>query len=69
MIKKGNIYKLDNVYMKCVRIRKSKINTFQVCNKNGVIKEPVYVGGLIADHGTRLVYLRTKELVNVADNE
>ena len=69
MIKEGNIYKLDNVYMKCVRIRKSKINTFQVCDRSGIIKEPIYKGGLIADHGTRIVYLRTNELVNVVDNE
>ncbi len=69
MIKEGSTYKLDDIYLKCTKVRKSGVNTFQVCDKDGVIKEPVYVGGLIADNGTRLVYLRTKELVNVADNE
>ncbi len=69
MIKEGSTYKLDNIYLKCTKVRKSGVNTFQVCDRSGVIKEPVYVGGLIVDHGTRLVYLRTKELVNVVDNE
>lgn len=69
MIKKGSTYKLDDIYLKCTKVRKSGINTFQVCDKYGVIKEPVYIGGLIADYGTRIVYLRTKELVNVVDNE
>ncbi len=69
MIKKGSTYKLDNVYLKCTKVRKSGVNTFQVCDRSGVIKEPVYSGWLILDHGTRIVYLRTKELVNVVDNE
>ena len=65
MIKTGSIYKLDNVYMKCIRIRKSKINTFQICDKNGTVKDPVYSGGLIVDHGTRIVSKRIKELIEV----
>ncbi len=65
MIKVGSTYKLDNIYLKCTKVRKSGVNTFQVCDKSGVIKEPIYVGGLIADHGTRIVYLRTKELIKV----
>jgi len=65
MIKKGSIYKLDDTFLKCTKVRKSGVNTFQVCDKDGVIKEPIYSGGLIVDHGTRLVYLRTKELIEV----
>ncbi len=69
MIKEGSTYKLDDRYLKCTKVRKSGVNTFQVCDRSGIIKEPIYVGGLIADYGTRIVYLRTKELVNVVDNE
>ena len=68
MIEKGSTYKLDDRYLKCTKVRKSGVNTFYVCDRAGVIKEPVYVGGLIADYGTRIVYLRTDELVYITDN-
>ncbi len=69
MIKEGNTYKLDDIYLKCTKVRKSGVNTFQVCDKDGVIKEPVCCGGWFPDYGTRIIYLRTKELVYINDNE
>ena len=70
MIEAGSTYKLDNEYLKCIRVRRNGLNTFQVCDKAGVIKEPVKAkNGFITDYGTRIVSLRTKELVNVVDNE
>ena len=62
-MKVGSTYKLDNLYLRCTRVRESGVNTFQVSDKFGIVLEPVYSGGLIVDHGTRLVYLRTDELI------
>ena len=63
MIKVGSTYKLDNIYLKCTKVRKSGVNTFQVSDKFGIVLEPIYSGDLIVDHGTRIVYLRTDELI------
>ena len=70
MIELHSTYKLDNEYLKCTRVRRNGLNVFQVCNKAGVIKPPVRAkNGFITDYGTRIVSLRTDELVYVNDNE
>jgi len=66
MISKGTLYKLDNEYLRCTKIDKNGIHIFQVCDKAGVIKEPVRNrNGFISDHGTRLVFSRINELIEV----
>ena len=66
MITKGKIYKLGNEYLKFLGKYMSGIHTFQVCTKDGVIKEPVTAkNGFIVDHGTRLVFNRINELIEV----
>ena len=37
-MKVGSTYKLDNEFLKCTRVRRSGLNTFQVCDEAGVIK-------------------------------
>ena len=74
MITKGKTYKLDNEYLKCTKAGShlkrtgiaKQICVFQVCDKAGVIKEPVTNrDGYIMDHGTRLVFRRINELIEV----
>ena len=66
MINKGKTYKLDNKYLRLIKRYVSGIHTFQVCDKDGVIKEPVTnQDGYILDHGTRLVFKRINELIEV----
>ena len=70
MIKVGSTYKLDDYFLKCTRVRRNGLNTFQVCDQAGVIKPPVRAkNGFITDYGTRIVSLRTNELVYVNNNE
>ena len=64
MIKLHRTYKLDNEFLKCARVRRNGLNTFQVSDSNGVINPPVRAkNGFITDYGTRLVSLRTDELI------
>ena len=63
-MKVGSTYKLDNEFLRCTRVRRNGLNTFQVYDQAGVIKPPVRAkNGFITDYGTRLVYLRTDELI------
>ena len=69
MVKKGNTYKLDNAFLKCTRVRRNGLNVFQVCDQAGVVKPPVRAkNGFITDYGTRIVYLRTDELILIKNN-
>ena len=64
MIEVGSTYKLDNEFLKCTRVRRNGLNTFQVCDHAGVIKPSVRAkNGFITDYGTRIVYKRTNELI------
>jgi len=64
MIKAGSTYKLDNEFLKCIRVRRNGLNTFQVSDEAGVIQPPVRAkNGFITDYGTRIVSLRTNELI------
>jgi len=66
MITKDKTYKLDNEYLLCTGIYKPGIGAFQICDKDGVIKEPVRAkNGFITDHGTRLVFNRINELIEI----
>jgi len=66
MITKGKTYKLDNEYLRLIKRYVSGIHTFQVCDKNGVIKPPRRAkNGFIIDHGTRLVFRRINELIEI----
>ena len=66
MITKGKTYELDNEYLVCTKLRKNGMNIFQVCDKDGVIKPPRRAkNGFITDHGTRLVFRRINELIEV----
>jgi len=66
MITKGKTYKLDNEYLKCYGVSGLGIGVFQVCDKSGVIKPPTRAkNGFITDHGTRLVFKRIDELIEV----
>ena len=53
----GQVYKFNNQYFRCKRIRKSGINTFQLVDKNGndVVKYDPRHGNVISDHGIRLI--------------
>ena len=63
-MKPGSTYKLDNLYLRCIRVRENGTNTFQVCNEAGVIKPPIRAkNGVITDYGTRIVSKRTDELI------
>ena len=65
-MKVDKTYKLDNEYLKFIRKYVSGIHTFQVCDKAGVIKEPVTAkNGFITDHGTRLVFNRINKLIEI----
>ena len=66
MITKHKTYKLDNEYLKLTKRYKNGIHVFQVCDKDGSILPPVYSkNGFITDHGTRLVFKRINELIEV----
>ena len=66
MITKGKTYKLDNKYLRLIKRYVSGLRIFQVCTKDGVIKEPVRAkNGFITDHGTRLVFKRIDELIEI----
>lgn len=66
MITKHTLYKLDNEYLRCTKIYKSGVCVFKVCNKAGNILPPVRAkNGFITDHGTRLVFNRINELIEV----
>ena len=74
MITKGKTYELDNEYLKCTKAGShlkrtgiaKQICVFQVCDKDGVIKEPVRAkNGFVVDHGTRLVFRRINELIEI----
>ena len=65
-MKVGKTYKLDDIYLKYVKRYVSGIHTFQVCTKDGVIKPPKRAkNGFITDHGTRLVFRRINELIEI----
>ena len=60
------VYRLDNELLRRTRHHKSGIMIFQVCDKNGVIRDPVRnENGFITDYGTRLVFNRINELEEV----
>ena len=64
MIELHSTYKPDNEFLKCTRVRRNGLNTFQVSDHAGVIKPPVRAkNGFITDYGTRIVSLRTDELI------
>lgn len=59
----GGIYKINGKTMRCVRVRQSGINTFQILNSDGTCfveyeKDSV----LIKDHGTRLIKTEAHEV-------
>ena len=63
-MKTGTLYKLDNEYLRCIKIYESGFGAFQVCDKTGKIKPPKRNrNGFITDHGTRLVFSRLNELI------
>ena len=65
-MKVGKTYKLDDIYLKYVKRYVSGLRIFQVCTKDGVIKEPVRAkNGFVVDHGTRLVFKRINELIEI----
>ena len=65
-MKKGTLYKLDNEYLKCTEIYKPGIGAFDVCDKEGNVLPPVRNrDGYIMDHGTRLVFIRINELIEI----
>ena len=66
MITKHKTYKLDSEYLKFTKKYTGGLHIFQVCDKDGVVKEPVTAkNGFIMDHGTRLVFRRLNELIEV----
>jgi len=66
MIIKGKTYKLDDIYLRCTRVSENDVGLFQICDKDGVIKPPKRAkNGFITDHGTRLVFRRINELIEV----
>ena len=65
-MKKGTLYKLNNDYLVCTKLRKNGMNIFQVSDSKGNILPPVRAkNGFITDHGTRLVFNRINELIEV----
>ena len=70
MIELHSTYKLDNEFLRCIRVRRNGLNVFQVCDEAGVIKPPIRAkNGFITDYGTRIVKFRTDELAYVNNNE
>jgi len=66
MITKGTLYKLNNDYLVCTKLRKNGMSIFQVSDSNGNILPPIRAkNGFITDHGTRLVFRRINELIEV----
>jgi len=66
MITKHKTYKLDNEYLRCTKLRKNGMLIFQVADSKGNILPPVRAkNGFITDHGTRLVFRRINELIEV----
>ena len=57
----NQIYKLNNQYFRCKRIRPSGINTFQLVDKNGkdIVEYCTRNPNVILDYGIRLI---TKKL-------
>ena len=53
----NQIYKLNNKYFKCKRIRGSGINTFQLVDEDGkdIIEYCTRNPNVILDHGIRLI--------------
>ena len=69
MIELHSTYKLDDYFLKCIRVRRNGLNVFQVSDQAGVIKPPIRAkNGFITDYGTRLVSLRTDELILINQN-
>ena len=65
-MKKGTLYKLDNEYLRCMKIYKNGIHVFQVADSKGNVLPAVRNrDGYILDHGTRLVFNRINELIEV----
>ena len=65
-MKTGATYKLDNEHLRYIKRYVSGLHVFQVCTKDGVIKEPVRAkNGFVVDHGTRLVFNRINKLIEI----
>ncbi len=62
-----HFYKIDETFLKCVKTRESGCNLFHVVDDNGnhVMKHDPKQTGIITDHGQRLIYNRTNELIEV----
>lgn len=62
-----HFYKIDETLLKCIKTRESGCNLFHVVDKNGnhVVKHDLKQPGIIADHGQRIIYNRTSELIEV----
>ena len=66
-VKINHFYKIDETLLKCVKTRESGCNLFHVVDENGnhIIKHDPKQPGIITDHGQRLIYSRTNELIEV----
>jgi hypothetical protein len=53
----GQVYKFNNQYFRCKRIRKSGINTFQLVDEHGkdIVKYCPRQANVILEHGIRLI--------------
>ena len=59
-------YKLDSEFLRYIRRYDGGIHIFQTCDSKGNILSPVRAkNGFITDHGTRLVFNRINELIEV----
>lgn len=67
LIQIDHFYKIDETLLKCVKTRKSGCNLFHVVDVSGnhVVKHDPKQPGIITDHGQRLIYNRTNELIEV----
>ena len=66
-IRINHFYKIDETLLKCVKTRESGCNTFNVVDESGnhVVKHNPDQPGIIIDHGQRIIYNRTSELIEV----
>ena len=62
-----HFYKIDETLLKCVKTKPSGCNLFHVVDESGnyIIKHDPKQPGIITDHGQRIIYNRTNELIEV----
>ena len=62
-----HFYRINETLLKCVKTRESGCNLFNVVDENGshVVKHDPNKPGIIIDHGQRIIYNRTSELIEV----